>query len=82
VKNILLRTGINALGISGHIPLRNMADELLDEFFSESGIIGYGLDITYKSLLGPIVLGLGGNNSDRNVRIHLGIGFSFNHSDR
>jgi NTE family protein len=82
VKNILLRTGVNALGISDHIPLRNIGNELLGEFFSESGIIGYGIDITYKSLLGPIVFGLGRNNSDNNIRVHLGIGFSFNYSDR
>jgi NTE family protein len=82
LKNIFLRTGINALGVSDHVPLNKMGNELLDEFFSDSGIIGYGIDITYKSILGPIVLGVGGNNSDKNVRVHFGIGFSFNYSDR
>ncbi|MFD2202899.1 patatin-like phospholipase family protein [Shivajiella indica] len=82
LQNIYIRTGINALGVSDHIPLKNMGNELLDEFFSDNGIVGYGIDITYKSILGPIILGVGRNSADKNMRVHFGIGFSFNYSDR
>jgi NTE family protein len=82
INNIYVRTGINALGVSDYIPISSNTSTVFDEFLSSSGIIGYGIDLTYKSLLGPIVLGVGGNNADKSVRFHFGIGFSFNYSDR
>jgi NTE family protein len=81
VTNIYLRTGTNVVGSSQHVPLGSNETSIISEFV-DSAFIGYGADITYKSFLGPIVAGVGGNSSDNNLRYYFSIGFSFNYSDR
>jgi NTE family protein len=81
VNNIYLRTGANFVGYSEHVPLKGGEGSILSEMQS-SNVFGYGIDVTYKSILGPIIAGVGSNTSDRNVRFYLSIGFSFNYSDR
>lgn len=81
VTNIFLRTGANIVGYSGHVPLKGGEGTIISEMQSNN-IFGYGADITYKSILGPIVAGIGKNNSDKNLRAYFSIGFSFGYSDR
>jgi NTE family protein len=81
VTNIYLRTGTNVIGSSQHVPLGSDETSIISEF-ADSAFIGYGADITYKSFLGPIVAGIGGNSLDNNLRYYFSIGFSFNYSDR
>ena len=81
VNNIFLRTGANIVGYSGHVPLKGGEGTIISEMQSNN-IFGYGADITYKSILGPIVAGIGKNNSDKNLRAYFSIGFSFGYSDR
>jgi NTE family protein len=81
VNSILLRTGANFVGYSEHVPLRDGNGSILSEMQSNH-VFGYGVDVTYKSLFGPIIAGVGSNNTDRNLRFYLSIGFSFGYSDR
>ena len=79
--NIYLRTGTNVIGSSQHVPWGSNETSVISEF-ADRAFIGYGADITYKSFLGPIVAGIGGNSSDKSIRYYFSIGFSFNYSDR
>ncbi|WP_113924320.1 patatin-like phospholipase family protein [Cognataquiflexum aquatile] len=81
VNNIFLRTGANFVGYSEHVPLKNGEGSIISEMESNN-LFGYGVDITYKSILGPIIAGVGKNNSDENLRFYFSIGFSFGYSDR
>ena len=81
INNIYLRTGANIVGYSGHVPLKGEEGSIVSKIQSNN-LFGYGVDITYKSILGPIIAGVGKNNSDRNLRVYFSIGFSFGYSDR
>ena len=81
INNIYLRTGANIVGYSGHVPLKGEEGSIVSKMQSNN-LFGYGVDITYKSILGPIIAGVGKNNSDRNLRVYFSIGFSFGYSDR
>ena len=80
VNNIYVRAGANFLGYSDHIPFND--SDFLNELYKEQNYVGYGIDVSYQSILGPISAGIGGNNRDSAVRSYISIGFSFNYSDR
>lgn len=79
IKKIFLRSGINWLGYSNNIPL---GDIVGSETITQNTLLGYGADISYQSVLGPITLGLGSNSTDKKLRTYLSIGFSLNYQDR
>jgi NTE family protein len=80
LRKIYLRGGANVLGFSRQYPIDQ--SEFLKEIFRDETYFGYGADISYSSILGPITLGLGRNTSDKMLRTYLSIGLSFNYSDR
>ncbi|NVK48783.1 MAG: alpha/beta hydrolase, partial [Cyclobacteriaceae bacterium] len=79
IKKIFLRGGANWLGYSSNTPVKGI---LNGDVFSQNTLIGYGADISYQSILGPITLGLGSNSVDKKLRTYLSIGFSLNYQDR
>ncbi|WP_228527538.1 patatin-like phospholipase family protein [Pararhodonellum marinum] len=81
-NNVYLRAGTNFVGYADHVPLGSNNSSLLESLFDSDGILGYGADITLKTLLGPVTVGLGSNSSDGRLRYYLSIGFSFNYADR
>jgi NTE family protein len=76
-----MRTGLNVASFSDHIPIKQWGSDFFDQL-SDNALLGYGADITFKTLLGPITAGVSSNNSDRNLRYYLSIGYSFNFADR
>lgn len=80
IKKIYLRAGINWLGFGQVQPIGDMDN--LTNIFSRDTYLGYGADVSYQSLLGPISMGISSNSKDREIRTYLSIGFSFNYSDR
>ena len=80
VKKIYLRAGANVLGFSRPYPI-NEAD-FPDKIFQDDTYFGYGADISYNSILGPISFGMTSNTTDKKLRTYFSIGLSFNYSDR
>lgn len=78
---VFLRTGFNIATFSDHIPIKQWGSTFFDQL-NDNALLGYGADITLKTLLGPISGGVSSNTSDRNLRYYLSIGFSFNFADR
>ena len=80
IKKIYLRGGLNWLGFGPVQPIGDM--DGLTNFFNNETYLGYGADVSYQSLLGPISMGISSNSKDKQIRTYLSIGFSFNYSDR
>ncbi len=80
VKKIYLRGGVNVLGYSQQYPINET--DFPDNIFRDKNYFGYGADLSYNSILGPITVGVSSNTSDKKLRSYLSIGLSFNYSDR
>lgn len=78
---VFLRTGFNVASFSDHIPVKQWGSAFFDQL-GENALFGYGADITFKTLLGPITGGISTNTGDKNLRYYLSIGYSFNFADR
>lgn len=80
LKKIYLRGGANVLGFSRQYPIDEA--EFPDNIFRDETYFGYGADISYNSILGPITFGVSSNTSDKKLRTYFSLGLSFNYSDR
>lgn len=81
IKKIFLKYGAQLLLPYEHVPLNDLDQFSSDVLFSENSMIGYGLEATLKSFIGPISLGISRNSRDSYFRYYFAIGFSFNYSD-
>ena len=79
--HIFFKYGVNFLGWNPHIRISDPSTFDASKFWSEQTILGYGVQATYKSFVGPISFGLSTNTTDGYVRGYFAIGFSFNYSD-
>lgn len=79
-KKIYLRAGANILGFSRHYPLNS--EMFPDRIFRDDTYFGYGADLSYNSILGPITVGVGSNTADKRLRTYFSLGLSFNYADR
>ncbi len=77
-RNIFLKYGANFLVHHQYVPIKSL--EQLN-FQNENAMLGYGMKVTYKSLLGPVSFGLSSNTKDNYLRWYVGIGYSFNYKD-
>lgn len=80
IKKVYLRAGINYLGFSQ--AYRFQEEGFINSIFKDETYAGYGLDMTYQSILGPITIGISSNNKDNKLRSYFSLGYSFNYSDR
>ena len=80
LKKIFLRGGVNWMGYSRPYPIDEV--DFPDKIFQDDSYFGYGADISYNSILGPISFGVSSNTSDKKLRTYFSIGLSFNYSDR
>lgn len=80
IKKIYLRGGANFLGFSAQYPIDEA--EFPDKIFRDETYFGYGADISYQSILGPVSFGVTSNTTDKKLRTYFSIGLSFNYSDR
>lgn len=79
-NKVYLRAGVNLLGYGDQVFLTDAG--FIRGLYESSRYLGYGIDVSYQSILGPISVGIGKNDMDRRLRGHISIGFSFNYSDR
>ncbi|MDG1277622.1 MAG: patatin-like phospholipase family protein [Algoriphagus sp.] len=80
LKKIFLRGGMNWLGFSDYVPLDD--SDLRSKIFQDEQYFGYGVDLSYQSLIGPITIGVTSNSKDNQIRGYFSLGFSFGYSDR
>jgi len=80
-KSLYVKYGANLLLPYEHVPLNDLDRFSFDTLIDDNSMIGYGLELTYKSFLGPLSLGVSRNSRDSHFRYYFAIGFSFNYSD-
>lgn len=80
IKKIYLRGGFNWMGYSRQYPIDEI--DFPEKIFQDDSYFGYGADISYQSILGPISFGVSSNTTDKKLRTYFSIGLSFNYSDR
>lgn len=80
IKKIYIRGGANFLGFSQQYPINEV--DFPEKIFRDETYFGYGTDISYNSILGPITFGVSSNSADKKLRTYFSIGLSFNYSDR
>ena len=78
LRNIYLKYGINYLIHHEYVPLNDLQQFDIN---NENTLFGYGMKVTYKSLLGPVSLGLSSNTQDNVLRWYIAIGYSLNFKD-
>jgi NTE family protein len=81
LKSLYLKYGANFLLPYEHVPINDLGQFNSSTLFNENSMLGYGAEITYKSFLGPVSLGISRNTRDSYFRFYFAVGFSFNHMD-
>lgn len=81
LKNIYVKYGANLLLPYDFVPITNLGSFDFNKMIEDNSMIGYGIKLTYKSILGPISGGISMNSRDAYLRYYLSIGLSFNYSD-
>ncbi|WP_290002948.1 patatin-like phospholipase family protein [Algoriphagus sediminis] len=79
-KKVYIRAGANWLGYSDYVSLSD--EGFPDRIFQDDNFFGYGADISYQSIIGPITIGISSNSNDGVVRGYFSLGYSFAYSDR
>ncbi|WP_226332283.1 patatin-like phospholipase family protein [Echinicola marina] len=79
IKNLYIRTGVSLIGMHEHIPINEVN---INNVFHENLLLGYGIDASLDSFLGPITVGISSNAKDNKLRAYFSLGYSFNHADR
>ena len=80
-QKIYLKYGANLLLPYDHVPINNLDEFDFNTLIDDNSMLGYGIELTYKSFLGPMSIGVSRNSRDSYFRYYLAIGFSFNYSD-
>jgi NTE family protein len=80
-KNFFLQYGANLLAYYPYIPLNEISNFSFDQMIDNYSMVGYGFEIRYKSILGPISFGMSGNTRDKYIRYYFQLGFSMNYND-
>lgn len=80
-KNLFIQYGFNALAYYDYVPISNLSSIDWDDLFNNNTMIGYGLALRYKSIIGPISFGISRNTSDSYYRFYFQLGYSLNYTD-
>jgi NTE family protein len=80
-NNLYLKYGGDLLLPYQHVPLKDLDSFSMETMIDDNSMVGYGVELTYRSFLGPISLGVSRNTRDSYFRYYFAVGFSFNYSD-
>lgn len=80
-QKVYLKYGANYLLPYEYVPLTDLDTFSFDTLIDDNSVLGYGIELTYKSFLGPISLGVSRNSRDSAYRYYFAVGFSFKYSD-
>jgi len=81
-RNLFLRGGASLIGTYRYVNYKDISDEFdFDDFKDENLSLGYGIEASYRSRIGPISAGISKNTDDPHLRYFFSFGYSFNYSD-
>ena len=80
-KSLYIQYGCNLLSHYEYVPINNLSSIDWNRLFDINTLFGYGLELRYKSLIGPISLGVSRNTNDSYYRFYFQLGYSFNYTD-
>lgn len=80
-KNFYLKYGANYLVYHDYVPVSEPQNVDFENMINNQSVLGYGVELTYKSFIGPITLGASSNIDDGYLRLYFALGYSFNYSD-
>ena len=80
-KNFYLKYGANYLVYHEYVPITEPQNVDFENMIKNQSVLGYGVELTYKSFIGPITLGASSNVDDGYLRLYFALGYSFNYSD-
>jgi len=81
-RNLFLRAGTSLIGTYRYVPFGDLDEEFsFDELKDENLSLGYGVEASFRSRLGPISAGISKNTDDPHLRYFFSFGYSFNYSD-
>lgn len=81
MKNIFIIYGPQLLAYYPYVPIDNLDLYNFEDMIDNYTMIGYGFQIRYKSVIGPISFGMSGNTRDNYIRYYFQLGFSMNYTD-
>lgn len=79
--SLYLKYGVNMLLPYEHVPLDDLQKFSMETLINQNSMLGYGVEATYKSFIGPISLGFSRNSRDSYFRYYFSVGYSFNYAD-
>jgi len=80
-KNLYLQYGLDLLAYYPYVPINDLSQYNFNDMIDKYSMIGYGFQIRYRSIIGPVSFGLTKNSRDSFLRYYLQIGFSMNYND-
>lgn len=80
-NKVFLTAGANFLATYDYYPIGDFVGSVQDVGFDEASMLGYGVELSIKTRLGPISGGMTSNTDDGFVRYFFSFGFSMNYSD-
>jgi NTE family protein len=78
--NLFLRGGANGISTYPYVPLDQL-DLINAKDFWDGTSVGYGLQASFRTRVGPFSAGVSRNTADPHFRYYFSYGFSFNYSD-
>ncbi|QTN38314.1 patatin-like phospholipase family protein [Cryomorphaceae bacterium] len=76
-----LQYGANLYGWYEFVPISQYGSFDWKDFYNQYLAVGYGVELNWKTRLGPIGVGVSTNTDDGYFRYHISAGFSFNYED-
>ncbi len=80
-NKLFVNYGANYITSHDYVPLEQASDAYALRELEENSLLGYGIDVSLKSPLGPISAGMSSNTEDGSFRYFFSFGFSMNYSD-
>lgn len=81
IQKLYLKYGADFLLPYEYVPLNDLSQFDMNTLIDDNSMLGYGAELTYKSFLGPISVGISRNSRDSYFRYYFSLGFSMNYSD-
>ena len=80
--NLFIKYGADLMGYHTYVPFSELSEHFdFEGIISDNLMLGYGAELTYRTVLGPISGGISFNTIDPHPRYYFALGFSFNYSD-
>ena len=80
-KNLYVQYGVDLLSYYPYVPIDQLSLYNFNDMINKYSMIGYGFQLRYKSIIGPISFGMSSNSRDYTIRYYFQLGFSMNYND-